>query len=282
MGNTEEKKRAGKTKIPVSASIIAMNEAARIARCLEPLVDLFDEVVVVVDSRSNDETESIALSLGCKVFREDWKGFGAQKQSALEKCANDWVLVIDADEVLPAETAKEISEAVASQRARAYAFPRKNYFHGKWMRHGDWWPDWQVRLVDRRHGRFHGAIHEGWVLQDGEAKKLASPIEHYSFENYSSMLKTMDRYSTMIAEDMFSKGARTGAMAPVFHAAWMFIRIYFIKTGFLEGFDGLVMALLKAGGSFFKYAKLLELQTEKEKRKGEKSLSGHGEIDAGG
>lgn len=281
--DTEKKK--GKEKVHASAAIIARNEAARIGRCLGSVVGLFDEVVVVVDSRSSDGTESIARSLGCKVFKEDWKGFGAQKQSAVEKCANDWVFVIDSDEVLPAETARKISEAVASPKASAYAFPRKNYFHEKWMRHGDWWPDWQVRLLDKRHGRFQGAIHEGWALEDGEPGKIDSPIEHYSFENYSSMLKTMDRYSTIIAEDMFfSRGARAkNALAPLFHAAWMFLRIYIIKAGFLEGFDGLVMALLKAGGSFFKYAKLLEIERgETGKRTEEKKSPAREGMDAGG
>ena len=260
MGKTAIK---GKIKKPVSACIIAHNEAARIGRCLESLRDFFDEVIVVIDSRSTDETESIARGFGCKVYLEDWKGFGPQKQSAVDKCSNDWVFVIDSDEVLPEETSQRIFQIISSPAARAYAFPRKNYFHGKWMRHGDWWPDWQVRLVDKRYGRFAGAIHEGWEMEGGQAQKLEYPIEHYSFENYSSMLKTMDRYSSTIAGDMFSKGARTNALEPVYHGVWMFLRIYIIKTGFLEGFDGLVMALLKAGGSFFKYAKLLELQREK-------------------
>ncbi len=254
-GMRDEKKK----KIRVSACIIAMNEAARIGRCLGSLMD-FDEVVVVIDSRSSDETESIALGFGCKVYREDWKGFGPQKQSAVEKCSNHWVFIIDSDEVLPEETARGISQVMASPAARAYAFPRKNYFHDRWMRHGDWWPDWQVRLVDKRHGRFEGAIHEGWAAEGGQAEKLEYPIEHYSFENYSSMLKTMDGYSSIIAGDMFSKGARTNVLAPVSHGLWMFLRIYILKRGFLEGLDGLVMALLKAGGSFFKYAKLLELR----------------------
>ncbi len=247
-----------KNKIPASACIIAMNEAGRIGRCLKSLKE-FDEVVVVVDSRSSDETGAIAAGYGCRVYSEDWKGFGPQKQSAVEKCSNDWVMVLDADEVLPLETAEEISGVVADPKASAYAFPRKNYFHGKWMRHGDWWPDRQVRLVDKRNGRFKGAIHEGWVTE-GRQATLQNPVEHYSFENYASMLKTMDKYSSLIAEDFFAKGIRANAFTPVLHAFWMFVRFYFIKAGFLEGFDGLVMAILKAGGSFFKYAKLLELQ----------------------
>ena len=246
-------------KIPVSACIIAKNEAGRIERCLESLKD-FDEIVIVIDSASNDETESIARSFGCNVHIEDWKGFGPQKQSAIEKCSNDWVLIIDADEAVPGETAEKISEIMEKcPEARAYAFPRKNIFHGKWMKRGDWWPDWQVRLVDRRYGRFGSVIHERWATE-GKESKIDRPIEHYSFTDYSSMLKTMDRYSSIIAQDLFSKGTRANALMPVFHAFWMFIRIYFVKKGFLEGFDGFVMALLKAGGSFFKYAKLLEIQ----------------------
>lgn len=245
-------------KIRASACIIACNEARRIRKCLDSIKD-FEETVIIIDSKTSDETESIAREFGCRIFREDWKGFGPQKQSAMDKCANDWAFIIDADEVLPAETAKEISKALEKPAADAYAFPRKNFFHGKWLRHGDWWPDWQIRLVNREKGVFTSVIHERWDTR-GVTGKIRAPIEHLCFEKYSDMIETMDGYSTIIAEDFFAKGIRANPATPVFHAFWMFMRIYILKRGFMDGFDGLVTASLKAGGSFFKYAKLLELQ----------------------
>lgn len=254
-----------RAKIPASVSIIAHNEEAQIGRCLSSVAD-FAEVVVVVDEKTTDKTGEIARGLGARVFVEGWKGFGPQKQSAIEKCSNDWVLVLDADEVLPEETAKEIAGVLTNSQADAYMFPRKNHLRGRWMRNGDWWPDWQVRLVNRKKGRFDSAVHERWVTEGVYYGKIRLPIEHYPFSGYSDMLETLNRYSTAIAEDLFSKGRRANPLAPVSHALWMFLRIYIFKRGFLDGFDGLVTALLKAGGSFFKYAKLLELQREKKKR----------------
>lgn len=253
----------GKNGIPASASIIAHNEARRIGKCLGSLKD-FNEVVIVIDSKTDDATESIAREFGCKIYREDWQGFGPQKQSAINKCSNDWVLIIDADEVLPVETAKEIAKTLENKkpRADAYAFPRKNFFHGKWLRHGDSWPDWQTRLVNRKKGFFTSVIHEKWDTR-GPLVKIHTPIEHFCFEKYADMLETMDRYSSIIAADLFSKGVRANTFTPLFHAFWMFTRVYIVKRGFLDGFNGLATSFLKAGGSFFKYAKLLELQGQK-------------------
>ncbi|MDA8085251.1 MAG: glycosyltransferase family 2 protein [Nitrospiraceae bacterium] len=244
--------------IRASACIIAYNEERRIKRCLGSLTG-FEETVVVIDSKTDDGTESIARGFGCRVYREDWKGFGPQKQSAVDKCSNDWVLIVDADEVLPEDTAVEISKILEHPVADAYAFPRKNFFHGKWLRRGDWWPDWQTRLVNRKKGGFTAVIHEKWRTRGVEGK-IGAPIEHFCFEGYADMIETMDRYSSIIADDMFARGIRANAMTPAFHGIWMFVRIYALKLGFMDGFDGLVYSLLKAGGSFFKYAKLLELQ----------------------
>jgi glycosyltransferase involved in cell wall biosynthesis len=253
--------------IPASVCIIARDEEARIGRCLDS-VSGFDEIIFILDSASSDRTGEIARAKGCRVFVEDWKGFGRQKQSTVDKARNNWVLLLDSDEKLPPETKKEISRVLRDPgHIRAFAFPRKNFLHGRWMRHADFWPDWQIRLVDRRYGRLSSeAVHERWALDAGhQAKRLSAPIEHYSFNNYSDMLNTMNRYSSLIAEDLFRNGKSKNvhALGPVFHAGWMFFRIYFVKRGFLDGFDGFVTALLKAAGSFFKYAKLLELERTK-------------------
>ncbi len=243
--------------IPASVSIIAFNEEARIERCLESVRD-FGEVVVVVDAKTTDRTVDICREHGCKVYVEQWKGFGPQKQSAIEKCTNDWVLIVDADEALPPETAGEIGRILTAPDADAYRFARKNFLRGKWMRHGDWWPDFQVRLVRKSRGKFVSLVHERWETK-GRIGRIDAPILHYPFSDYSEMIKTMNDYSTLIARDLFSKGIRVNSLSPAVHGIGMFFKIYIFKRGFLDGIDGLVTALLKAAGSFFKYAKLLEL-----------------------
>jgi glycosyltransferase involved in cell wall biosynthesis len=133
--------RIDQNKIPASVSIVAYNEEACIGNCLESVKD-FAEVVVVVDAKTTDRTADICRKFGCKVYIEEWKGFGPQKQSAIEKCTNGWVLIIDADEALTEETIGEVSRSLLAPAADAYRFPRKNFLHGRWMKHGDWWPDY--------------------------------------------------------------------------------------------------------------------------------------------
>lgn len=252
---------AEKENIPVSVSIVACNEEARIGACLES-VKAFDDVVLVIDSKSTDKTMQIARQYGCRIFVEPWKGYGQQKQSSIDKCAHDWVFVLDADELLPPETVKEISRIIVKPDAAAYTMPRKNFLHNKWMRHSDFWPDWQTRLVNKKHGHMStNPVHDRWVLDEGyQAKHLGVPMEHYSFSGYSDMLRTMNSQSSTIANDLFKSGKRVNPLTPIAHGAMMFFKIYFLKLGFLDGYDGFVTAILKAAGSFFKYAKLLELQ----------------------
>jgi glycosyltransferase involved in cell wall biosynthesis len=246
------------TRIPASVCIIAYNEEERIEECLSS-VRAFDEIIVVVDAKTTDNTAGIAAHEGAKVFIEEWKGYGPQKQSSIEKCRNEWILSIDADESLPDETVEEISALLAAPGADAYSLKRKNFFHGRWMRYGDWWPDRQVRLFRKDRGRFVSMVHEKWE-GTGTLQRLSCPLIHRPFRNYSEMLKTMDSYSTLLAGELYAKGVRTNTFSPLIHAAAMFFKIYIAKMGFLDGFDGIVTAILKASGSFFKYAKLLELQ----------------------
>jgi glycosyltransferase involved in cell wall biosynthesis len=248
----------GKTRL--SAAIITKNEEKRLPDCLKSLS--FTEEIIVVDSGSTDKTVQIAQEFGCRVYQEDWKGYGPQKNSALAKCKNDWVLMLDADERLSAGTAELVADVLKAPSAEAYTFKRKNYLHGRWMKHSGYWPDLQVRLVNRLRGSFHGAVHERWVA-DGPIQDLDACIDHYAFAGYSDMLRTLNEYSTLIASELYQSGRHANSLSPVIHGAGMFIKIFFVERGFLDGLDGLVTALTKAGGSFFKYAKLLELQRGK-------------------
>jgi glycosyltransferase involved in cell wall biosynthesis len=246
--------------MPLSVAIITKDEEKRLPDCLRSVS--FSDEIIVVDSGSSDKTVQIAEEFGCRVFIQDWKGYGAQKNSAIEKCRNEWVLLLDADERLSVGTAELIADILKAPSADAYTFKRKNYLHGRWIKHSGYWPDLQVRLVNRLRGSFHGAIHERWMT-DGPVKELDACIEHYAFADYSDMLKTLNEYSTVIARELYMSGRRANSLSPVLHGTGMFFKIFVIEKGFLDGLDGLVTALTKAGGSFFKYAKLLELQREK-------------------
>jgi glycosyltransferase involved in cell wall biosynthesis len=242
--------------MPFSVAIITKDEEKKLPLCLDSVS--FSDEIIVVDSGSTDRTVEIAQKFGCRVFSEDWKGYGPQKNSAIEKCKYEWVLLLDADERLAAG-AKEVIEKVQWTQATAFRFRRKNYLHGRWMKHSGYWPDWQIRLIDRTRGSFEGNLHERWVT-DGPVVDLDACIEHYAFSDYSDMLKTLDEYSSVIARELYVSGKRANALTPLCHGTGMFIKIYFLERGVLDGMDGFITALLKAGGSFFKYAKLLELQ----------------------
>jgi len=243
----------------LSVAIVAKDEAGRLARCL-PSVSFADEILVV-DSGSKDDSVEVVRSFGCRFLQQSWLGYARQKQFAVDNCSNDWVLILDADEVVPRETAEKIVKITGFQvqEFAAYSFLRKNFFHKRWIRHCGWWPQRVVRLVDRRQGRFSDhLVHEKWI-SSGAVNKLDLPLEHYSFRNYSDLINKMEEYSTLAAKEMMQKGKRAGWWTPISHGLWMFIRTYFFKMGILEGFDGFFISLLNAEGSFMKYAKLREM-----------------------
>ncbi len=245
-------------KVPLSVAIITRNEEHNLPDCLRSVQ--FADDIVIVDSGSTDQTEAIAHSFNARWFVEPWKGYGPQKNSAISKCIHNLVLTIDADERLPEETARSIAKILStSDPADAYSFRRKNYFHGKWIKCADWWPDDVIRLMKKSTGRYEGVTHEKWVT-GGRTIKLTCEIEHFSFKSYSDMIHRMDSYSTQIAEQMHRDGKRARPAEAVLHSLWMFIRSYFLRLGFLAGFDGLMISLTKAGGTFLKYAKLYEIE----------------------
>lgn len=247
----------------ISVAIITKDEEERLPVCLESLG--FADEVLVVDCGSTDRTVRIAESFGARVLVEKWRGFSGQKQFAVDHCLHEWVLILDADERLPDETARAIRHAltVKDSTISAYSFRRKNYLHGRWVRRCGWWPDHVVRLGDRRRGRFDGRpVHEQWVTE-GCVQRLDAFIEHFSFKNYSQLVAKMERYSNLASRELFDRDARANALTPIFHGLWMFIKTYFVELGVLDGFDGFVIAVMNAGGSFLKYAKLKEMLNDR-------------------
>ena len=245
-------------KVRLSVAIITKNEELRLPDCLKS-VEFADEVVVV-DSGSTDRTVEIARDFGCRVFVEEWKGDGRQKDSAVNKCSHDWVLVLDADERLSEEARRDVVRVIAAQdSADAYSLPRKCYFHGKWIKHGGWWPDRVVRLFRKSKGCYLGITHGNWS-STGTTRQLDSCIDHYSFVDYEDMLKRLNSYSSFRAQELFDEQAGASFTGAVLHGFSMFFKSYFLKLAILDGLDGLVIASTKAGGSFFKYAKMVERQ----------------------
>ena len=259
-------------KSRLSVAVIAKDEADRIPTCLDSL-DFADDIVVVVDAASRDDTLVIAQSYDARVLSRPWMGYARQKQFAVDACANDWVMILDADECIPRPTAKAMIDLLADPPAgvAAFGFMRRNIFHGRWFKRCGWWPDRVVRLVDRRCGRFsENLVHEKW-LADGTVRQLETVIDHYSFRNYAGLIEKMQNYSTLAAWQMKNDGRRAGWWTSISHGLWTFLRSYFLELGILEGFDGFVISTANAGGSYLKYAKLWELWHHGQSRRGEKN-----------
>lgn len=242
----------------LSVAIITRNEADRITNCLQSVY--FADEMVIVDSGSTDDTAAIAQQFGGKVIHQPFLGFGPQKQFAVDHCNHDWVLLLDADERVPEVSVAAILKAVrsAEKGAAAFEIQRKNFLHGRWIRHCGWWPDPLIRIVNRKQGRFsEDMVHERW-LTDGKVRSLLCVIEHRSFRNYSDMIEKLQHYSSLGAAQMGAQGHRSSPWSPLLHGFWTFVQVYGLRLGFLDGFDGFMIALLNAGGSFMKYAKCWE------------------------
>lgn len=246
----------------ISVIIITKNEAAHISECLASVA--FADEIIVVDSGSTDNTCELAKAFGAKVVvSDDWPGFGPQKNRALDLATCDWVLSVDADERVIPELAQEIQQELLNPRASAYKIPRLSNFCGRWIRHSGWWPDHVLRLFKRGSARFSDvAVHES-VKTDAPVATLRGHFLHYPYPDLDSLIVKINRYSSDAAAMMHAKGRRSGVATAMAHGIWTFIRIYIMRRGFLDGKEGLVLAIAGASGSFFRYSKLMFLNQEK-------------------
>lgn len=198
----------------------------------------------MVDSGSTDDTVKIASAFGCDVFVEKWRGFGPQKQFAIDKCKNRWVLVLDADERIPPETAMAIEDIVSkgSDNVAGYSFPRNNWFQGRWIKHL-WGRDRIVRLFQKELGRMTpAAVHES-VEVNGTVKALEAPMEHFTESDLSRILIKIDHYSTLGAQEAFSEDRKATIWSASFRAALAFFQSYFLKLGVLDGAQGFTLSI---------------------------------------
>jgi len=240
--------------------VITRDAAGEIADCLASAA--FAGEVLVVDSGSRDDTVEIARRRGARIIEHAWAGFGAQKNFAVGAASHDWVLCVDADERVTPEMAASIASEIAAPRASAYAFARRNRFLGRWLAHGEGYPDWNVRLFDRRRARWSDdAVHEH-VVADGPVMRLSGDLLHASAESLDAYLAKQNRYTTLQAAAMHARGERAGAMRLLVSPIARFVRFYVLKLGFLDGVAGLVHIAIGCQNSFLKYAKLRALEDE--------------------
>jgi glycosyltransferase involved in cell wall biosynthesis len=244
---------------PISATIITRNEECNIEGALQSLG--WANEIVVVDSGSTDRTIEICRRFTSLVFHREWTGFVDQKNFAVEKATHDWIFSLDADERPSPDLCGEIGRMrSAGFAATGYRIPRLAYFMGRWIRHGDWYPDAQLRLFDRNHGRWQGGhLHES-VRLDAQPALLKGEIFHYTYRTLSDYLKRLEVYSRLAAADYQERGKTAGGIKLLANPALTFLKAYLLKRGFLDGLPGLMVAVMGAVSVFFKYATLYELQ----------------------
>ena len=244
------------TRMGLSACIITFNEADRIEACIRS-VGFCDEVIVV-DSHSTDGTRARAAALGAQVIERDWPGYRSQKQFAVAAARNDWVLCLDADEQVSAELRAQIEswrERGFGDRA-GWSVPRITDYFGRFLRHGNAYPDRLVRLFDRRRGGWVGLeIHENTRV-DGPVGRLEGHLEHYSYRSLTDHQQRMQRYAQLMGEALYAAGKRCGLAKVLLNPQWRFFRGYVLRLGFLDGWRGLVFALVESSYVRRKYLHL--------------------------
>ncbi len=207
----------------------------------------FADEIVVVDAGSSDRTLEIARKFGAKVYQKPWEGFGKQKRYAVNMASFDWVFVLDSDEVITQELAGEIKEVLKNPKFQGYLVPRLNFFFGRPVKRCGLYPDYSLRLFNKKFGNFEEReVHEKVILK-GKTGKLKNHMIHYAYENIEEFIEKQNRYSTLCASSKKGKA--------IFSPLWTFFKLYFLKGGFLEGWHGFVISALYSQYTFWKYVK---------------------------
>lgn len=243
----------------LSVVIITLNEEENIGGCLQSVA--WADEIVVVDSGSTDRTVDICRKYTDKVFVEGWKGYGRQKNLAIERVKGGWILNVDADERVTPGLREEIEDVLRGKRSGYDGFyiPRKNFFMGRWIKRCGWYPDYTLRLFKKGKGCFNERkVHEA-VRVEGDTGYLKHPLEHYTYKGVSDYLRRMERYSSLAAEEMLKEGKKTGLFDLLIRPGLTFLKMYLLKLGFLEGYRGLILSGLYASYTFSKYARLWEM-----------------------
>jgi glycosyltransferase involved in cell wall biosynthesis len=251
---------------PLSLTLVVITRDAgtQLRDCLASAA--FAAETIVVDSGSRDDTVEIARRMGARVLTHEWQGFGPQKNFAVGQASHDWVLCLDADERVSSELEQSLRAALARPQHIAYTMARRNRFMGRWLAHGEGYPDWNLRLFDRRHARWsEDAVHEH-VLAEGSVGRLDGDLLHASGESLDAYLDKQNRYTTLQAEAMHARGERFSFLRLVISPVARFARFYLLRVGFLDGTAGLVHIAIGCFNSFSKYAKLRALEQAERSR----------------
>lgn len=243
----------------LSVTIITKNEAKNIKKCLESVK--FADEIVIIDSGSSDDTLKIAKEYTDNIHQHPWQGYGAQKNLALSKASGDWLLSIDADEVVTPQLQQEILQLLATaSEYDAYYIPRLSTYCSKAIRYGDWRNDYCLRLFKRNLGKFKELpVHEELIV-NGKKGYCQHQLQHHSFTDLEDVLDKVNRYSSLSAQHKFENGKKSSLSTAILHGLWTFIRGYIFRLGFLDGKKGFMLAFSNAEGCYYRYLKIMLLE----------------------
>ncbi len=245
--------------LPLSVTIISFNEESNIKRTLESIKEIASEIVVV-DSHSTDKTREIAKGYDAKIYKEDWQGFICQKNSAFEKCTQDYILSIDCDEVVSSDLKYSIIRAVRDREADGFYINRKTYYLGRFLEH-TWQPEWRLRLIRKSSNpKWGGYDPHDSLYVEGKTKRIKGDLYHYSYKDVEDYYNRALKYSKLISEAYDKMGRSSKIYNLIFNPMVAFIKSYFVKMGFLDGVRGLSIAVSEAFSTFLKYLYLWELK----------------------
>lgn len=255
--------------VRISVVIITFNEDRNLARCLDSVKEIADEIIIV-DSNSTDNTRSVANSYNARIIQNEFTGYGRQKNFATQQAANNWILSLDADEALTSELIRSILEFKNGPGYNVYQMPRLTNYCGKWIRHCGWYPDKQTRLYDRTKGRWtEQKVHEYWQSDDKNDKKgmLKGDLLHYSFASISEHVKKIEKYTELAARDAADKGKKASLLKILVSPRWHFFTEFFLKLGFLDGYYGYIICRLSEYATLIKYSKIRQYYLESKSKK---------------
>jgi glycosyltransferase involved in cell wall biosynthesis len=244
--------------VALSAVLITRNAASVLEPCLDSLA--FADEVVVVDSSSSDGTVDMAARKGARVVQKEWLGFGRQRQYAVEQASHDWVLCIDADERVSQQLRRSIEKALTAPESPVYRMPRRNRFLGRWLAHGEGYPDWSPRLFNRLNARWSDDLVHEKVLFAVTPGTLEGDLLHDSYDDLAVYIERQNRYTTLAARQAYEQGRNATVLHLLFSPLVRFIKFYIMRLGFLDGLPGLLHISIGCINSYVKYAKLIELR----------------------
>lgn len=248
----------------LSAVIITLNEERNIERCIDALKPIADEILVV-DSYSEDKTESICKQKNVRFIQTEWKGYAETKNYANSLTEHDYIFSVDADEAPDEKLQNEILALKKSGLNDTYAVNRLTNYCGVWIKNSGWYPDWKIRIFNKKNTQWKGEfVHEELAFSNKVAvKKIKGHLLHFSYYNFQEHQERADKYSKLTAKKLFKNGKKANVFKPFFSAFGRFIAMYFIKKGFLDGKMGYKIALISAKSNFLKYKTLNKLNYEK-------------------